>query len=227
MDEARLIHIAAGTLSIAAGATALIARKGAPAHRAAGAHFVVAMIGMATTAAIIGKKDAGNIVAGALTIYSVLTGWATARRGEKTAGRFEGVAGLVALSCALGGYWSAYLIATGAKAADNPYIVTATIIISTVMALAAIGDFSVVLRRGLAGRQRIARHLWRMCFGLVIAVGSFAAQGARVLPDWFPGGPAILASLGVVIATMAFWLARVFFTGWLAHPARPLSTGKE
>jgi len=225
MDEARLIHIAAGTLSIAAGATALIARKGATAHRAAGSVFVIAMIAMATTAAIIGAKDGGNIVAGALTIYAVATGWATARRRDKTAGLFEAAAGLVALACALGGYWSAYLISVGAKAADNPYIVTATIILSSVMALAAIGDFSVVLRRGLSGRQRIARHLWRMCFGLVIAVGSFAAQGARVLPDWFPGGQAILASLGLVIATMAFWLVRVIFTGWLEQPARPFSKG--
>lgn len=173
------------------------------------------------TAAVIGAKDAGNFVAGALTIYAVATGWATARHQEKTAGLFEGVAGVIALACALGGYWSAYLISVGAKAADNPYIVTATIIISSVMALAALGDFSVVLRRGLSGRQRIARHLWRVCFGLVIAVGSFAAQGARILPDWFPGGQAILASLGLVIATMAFWLVRVLFTGWLPHRARP------
>lgn len=221
MEEARLIHIAAGTLSVVAGATALTARKGALAHRAAGSVFVIAMIAMSTTAAIIGAKDAGNAVAGALTIYAVATGWATTRRKEKTAGLFEGVAGVVAFACALGGYWSAWLIAAGAKAADNPYIVTATIILSSVMALAAIGDFSVVLRRGLSGRQRIARHLWRMCFGLVIAVGSFAAQGASILPDWFPGGQAILVSLGIVIATMAFWLARVFFTGWLQHPARP------
>jgi len=44
-----------------------------------------------------------------------------------------------------------------------------------------IGAF-VILRGGLVGAQRVARHLWRMCFGLFIAVGSFAAQGSTVLP---------------------------------------------
>ena len=43
----------------------------------------------------------------------------------------------------------------------------------SVMLLAAAGDLRMLLRSGLFGAQRIARHLWRMCFGLFIAAGSF------------------------------------------------------
>jgi hypothetical protein len=31
----------------------------------------------------------------------------------------------------------------------------------------------MLLRGGVVGTQRVARHLWRMCFGLFIAAGSF------------------------------------------------------
>ncbi len=59
---------------------------------------------------------------------------------------------------------------------------------------------SVVMRHGLSGAQRLARHLWRMCFGLLIAVGSFAAQGAEVLPRAVPRGPLLLGAMGLVLA---------------------------
>jgi hypothetical protein len=215
------IHIAAGTLSVLAGAAALLLRKGGKAHRAAGSVFVVSMTTMAVTAALVGMDDPGNAVAGTLTIYMVVTAWMTARRKDKGAGVFEIAAFVAALACAIGGYWSAYLIASGAKQADNPYIVFATLFISSVMALAALGDFSVVLRRGLSGAQRIARHLWRMCFGLLIAVGSFAAQGAEALPPALPRGELLLASMAVVLLAMAYWSVRVLFTGWFRRTQNP------
>ncbi|NWG91891.1 MAG: hypothetical protein HXY21_05215 [Parvularculaceae bacterium] len=223
IEKTLLVHIAAGTLSVAAGAMALAFQKGETAHRAAGCVFVAAMPTMAVSAAIVGRDDFANTIAAVLTIYAVATGWTAARRKEKTASAFEIAAAAVAAACATGGYVSAYLISSGAKAAANPYIVVAQLILSTVLALAALGDLSVFIRGGIAGRQRIARHLWRMCLGLVIAVGSFAAQGAQALPQWIPGGQLILFALAVVVTTMAFWLVRVLFTGWLTKPAR-LST---
>jgi len=42
-----------------------------------------------------------------------------------------------------------------------------------VVLLAAAGDLRMLMRGGVFGRQRILRHLWRMCFGLFIATGSF------------------------------------------------------
>lgn len=47
----------------------------------------------------------------------------------------------------------------------------------SVMLLAAAGDVRMLLGRGVFGKQRIARHLWRMCFGLFIASGSFFLGG--------------------------------------------------
>jgi len=41
------------------------------------------------------------------------------------------------------------------------------------MLLAAAGDVRMLVRGRVLGAKRIARHLWRMCFGLFIAAGSF------------------------------------------------------
>jgi hypothetical protein len=43
----------------------------------------------------------------------------------------------------------------------------------SVMLLAAAGDVRILVGGGVIGAKRIAPHLWRMCFGLFIAAGSF------------------------------------------------------
>jgi hypothetical protein len=87
------------------------------------------------------------------------------------------------------------------------------------MTLAAFADLSVIWRGGLKGAERIARHLWRMCFGLFIAVGSFAAQGSGVLPPAVRA-PVLIASIVVVLAVMIFWLVRVLLTNWYRRAER-------
>ena len=44
-----------------------------------------------------------------------------------------------------------------------------TFFMGSVCLLAAIGDVRMLLKRGVLGAKRVARHLWRMCFGLFIA----------------------------------------------------------
>jgi hypothetical protein len=65
-------------------------------------------------------------------------------------------------------------------------------VLATVLFLAAIGDLRV-MRFGMpGGGSRLARHLWRMCFALFIAAGSFfliRARVARILPEPFTTGP--------------------------------------
>ncbi len=88
------------------------------------------MIVLSLTAAALGR-DIGNIVAGGMTIYFVATGRVAARRGDKHSSRFELLASLVVLTFAAGGFWSPHLIATGARAAANPYILHANLFVSS------------------------------------------------------------------------------------------------
>src|SRR5688572_21050387 len=77
------IHITAGLLALIAGAIALYATKGSPLHRRAGMVFVVAMLTMSSTGALMAlfaKPNAVNVMAGSMTFYLVSTGVLAVKR---------------------------------------------------------------------------------------------------------------------------------------------------
>lgn len=216
------VHVGMGTLGVLTGAAALTLRKGSGPHRAVGTVFVLSMVVMAATASILEtmKPEPGSVVGGLMTIYFIMTAWMSGRRKDGEAGAFEIVASIAALALAAAFAFSAYALATGAAKPPNPVFPYVLYGISGAMALAAAADIRVVLRGGLAGAQRIARHLWRMCFGLFIAVGSFAAQGAKVLPPGV-GLQVLLASMALILGLMLYWLIRVRFTSWYERTGQP------
>jgi hypothetical protein len=63
-------------------------------------------------------------------------------------------------------------------------------ILGSVATLAALLDVSVIARRGLAGRQRIARRLWRMLLGFFVAAGSFFPGQIHLFPELIQKRPA-------------------------------------
>jgi hypothetical protein len=212
------VHIVMGTLGVLTGVAALTFRKGSGPHRVAGTVFVLAMLFMAATASVLEtmKPVPGSVVGGLITIYFIATAWVSGHRKDGETGTFEIVAFLAALALAAVIALGAYMLATGVTKAPNPVFPYVLYGISGAMALAAIGDLSVIWRSGLAGAQRIARHLWRMCFGLFIAVGSFAAQGAKALPPGV-GLRVLLASMAVILGLMLYWLMRVLLTNWYSR----------
>src|SRR5207248_67384 len=91
--------------------------------------------------------------------------------------------------------------------------------IAIVMMLAAMGDVRV-LRSGMPrGGPRLARHLWRMCFALFIAAGSFfsiRARVAKILPEPFTTAPMRALPILLVFGAMLYWLWKVGRRGRLA-----------
>ena len=63
------------------------------------------------------------------------------------------------------------------------------------------GDLRMIRAGGVQGAPRFARHLWRMCFALFIATGSFFLGQAKVIPKPIRVIPllAILALLPLVL----------------------------
>jgi hypothetical protein len=99
-----------------------------------------------------------------------------------------------------------------------------TFFMGSVMLLAAAGDVRMLVRGGVFGAKRIARHLWRMCFGLFIAAGSFflgpSNRPLRLLSAVRLGQhlpPALFSTSLYLILTilplilLIFWLIRVRF----------------
>jgi hypothetical protein len=210
------VHIGMGTLGALSGAAALVFRKGSGPHRVAGTVFVLAMLFMAASASVLAamKSLPDMVIGGLMTIYLIATAWMAGHRKDDEIGAFETVSLIAAVVLGMGIFTFALLAATGVVKVKNPYIAIAYYSFSGIMALAAVADLSVILRRGISGAQRIARHLWRMCLGLIIAVGSFAAQGSKALPPAVRDSQVLFASMIVVLIVMLYWLTRVLFTNW-------------
>jgi len=86
---------------------------------------------------------------------------------------------------------------------------------TTVLAIAAISDAKMVLAGGISGPARIARHLWRMCLGLMLAAGSAFTNGLpRLLPGPHHVPAAFFLPQFLPLGLLIFWMIRVRFTGW-------------
>jgi len=213
------IHIAAGGLAIVLGAVALVVKKGGNLHRKSGLLFVYAMLVMGATASILAflrSPTDGNVFTGLMTAYFVGTALTTVRPVSPWTRRINAVALTVVVLLALG------TLVNGVKAFNNPHlspggvpfrtIGVMSFVLATVMTLAAAGDVRV-LRSGMPrGGPRLARHLWRMCFALFIAAGSFFSireRVAKILPEPFTSGPMRTLPILLVFGAMFYWLWKV------------------
>ena len=200
------IHIAAGGLALVLGAVALLVKKGGTIHRRSGLLFVYAMLVMGTTAAFLGN------VGGLMAVYFVVTALTTVRPVSPWTRRINVAALALAVGLAL------LDILGGVKAFNSPRGVLNGVpfamlfFIATVMILAAAGDVRI-MRFGMPrGGPRLARHLWRMCFALFIAAGSFFSireRVAKILPEPFTTGPMRALPILLIFGAMFYWLWRV------------------
>jgi uncharacterized membrane protein len=231
------IHIAAGGLAIVLGAIALLVKKGGTIHRRSGLLFVCSMLVLGTTAALLGFRKSptdGNIFGGLMTVYFAGTALITVRPVSSWTLRTNVAALIVAVGLAL------VDIAGGVKAFNSPRGLLNGVpfvmhfFIAGVMILAAIGDVRI-LRFGMPrGGPRLARHLWRMCFALFIAAGSFFSvreRVAKILPEPFTTAPMRALPILLVFGAMFYWLWRIrsrrTLPVLLQHDSMPLTTRAE
>jgi len=177
-------HILAGTVGLLSGTFAIAVRKGSRPHRASGNIFTVAMLTLAASAFCLAimKSQHGNIIGSIITFYMITTAWLAGRR--RSIGRLD----LAALLIGAGG--AAAIVTLGVWTLHHPdkdAPATMCFFMAGVLLLATTGDIRMIARGGIAGRQRITRHLWRMCFGLFIATGSFFLGQQQVFPAFLRG----------------------------------------
>src|SRR5688572_28632230 len=219
------IHIAAGGLAIILGAVALSVKKGGTIHRRSGLLFVYAMLVMGVSASILsvlkGRAD-GNVLAAVLTAYFVGTALTTVRPVSSWTRRINAVAMTVAIVLGVGCVFrGAMMINTPGldlNGVPNQTAGMMSLIIGVLLVMAAAGDVRI-MRFGMPrGGPRLARHLWRMCFALFIAAGSFFSiqeRVAKILPEPFTTGPMRTLPIVLLFGTMSYWL-------WRLRGRRPL-----
>jgi hypothetical protein len=215
------VHIIAGSIAIVAGFISVFALKGAKLHRKSGTIFVYSMLVLGFTGAVMAffKNQTGNVIGGVLTVYLVTTALLTVRdRGERP--RSIDVAAMV-LAAILGAFCIkvAYDGMNSASGTVNGVPPGMIFFFGGVSLLAAVGDLRVIRAGGIQGAHRVARHLWRMCFSLFIASGSFFLGQAQVIPKPIRIFPLLAIPALLPLVLMLYWLARVLFTKWYRRRA--------
>ncbi len=222
-----IVHILGGSLGLLSGTAAMTFRKGSPRHVLAGRVFVASMLIMGVFAVYLAitRHQPSNIGGGFLTVYLIGTAWLTARRRDGETSRFDWVVLLIPLAIGIFLWMNGIKVLRSGASSQGGVPVGMMFFMGSVCLLAAAGDVRMLVRGGVAGAKRIARHLWRMCFGLFIASGSFflgpSNRPLRLLSSVGVGkylSPALFSTTLYLILTLLplilliFWLVRVPFT---------------
>jgi len=232
------VHIAGGIVGMLTGTAALIFRKGGRWHVLAGRVFVASMLIMSAFAVYpaVLKHQPGNIGGGILTFYLILTAWLTARRRDGQTSAYDWALLLIPLALGTLTWMSGLQKLRSPVPPEDGVPAGMNFFMGTVMLLAGAGDLRMLLGGGVAGAKRVVRHLWRMCFGLFIAAGSFflgpSNRPLRLLSALGLGqhrSPALFGTtlylfLSVLpLILLIFWVFRV----WLSSTYRRKPTAPQ
>jgi hypothetical protein len=209
-------HIAMGTVGLLSGALAMAVRKGSRLHRAAGNVFFVSMLATAASAVYAGieKPYRPAIGEGVLAFYWIASGWLTAKRKDAQLGRAEYGILLLALATV------AVNVILGVQARNSPNGLLDGIpaafyfFFAGIAALGAVFDVRMIIRRGLSGARRIARHLLRMSAGLTLAAANLFIGNSQVFPAALRDANVLFVPVMLALGLLIFWFIRVRFTGW-------------
>jgi uncharacterized membrane protein len=209
------IHVVAGGLAIVLGAVALLSSKGATLHRRSGLLFVYAMLTMGISGSVLALRQSltnANVLGGFMSAYFVITALTTVRPVSSWTRRLNSVALAVAIALALFeiGLGFSALASPRGTIDGVPYFML--FFLATITTIAAGGDVRVMRSGPLRGAPRLQRHLWRMCFALFIAAGSFfsiRARVAKILPEPFLSAPMRALPVALVFVAMFYWLWRL------------------
>ncbi|HEX8838508.1 MAG TPA: hypothetical protein VF748_16310 [Candidatus Acidoferrum sp.] len=222
-----LVHICGGTVGLLSGTAAMSFRKGSPRHVLAGKIFVASMLTMAIGAVYLGivRHQPNNVGGGIFTFYLILTAWLTARHADGETSKLDWAALLIPLVLGILTWKNGVGVVRSGASSQAGVPVGMIFFMGSVELLAAAGDVRMLIRGGVLGARRISRHLWRMCFGLFIASGSFflgpSNRPWRLLSNLGLGQhlPQALFSTGLYLVLtilplvlLIFWLLRVRFS---------------
>jgi peptidoglycan/LPS O-acetylase OafA/YrhL len=155
------------------------------------------------------KPERVSVIAVLLTFYLVVTALLTFRRRAQGFNWIGAGAMIFALIVSL---LSIAVAIQGLNSNDG--LTPIAFIFGMVALLAALGDARLLLTPNIQWTQRIARHLWRMCFALWIAAASFFLGQSDEFPEALRIMPLLGTPVLLVLLLMFYWLIRVLFRQW-------------
>ena len=210
-DLALVLHIGGGTLGMISGSAAMVLKKGGRLHRLAGNIFFGAMVTMAVVGSAVSPliHQPVNLFGGLLALYLVITGWTAVRQAKAGISRVE----IAAVSMPMGLAAGIMIISVAQMRGQTDLLdgvpAPAPYILASIAGLAGALDLRVILKRGIVGGQRLARHLWRLCAALLIADVSFFLGQPQVFPLGLRGSSILFLPEIFTLGIMIYWLVRV------------------
>ena len=206
-----LVHFVAGLIGIVTGALALSVAKGGRLHKQVGLAFTYAMGAAGLLASVIAAYEGKTsmIIGGASVVYFVLTATTTVRPVWRAGGAIDSLLMMLALLAAAFTLRDGIVVWGLPRHAREGVPAGMVFFLGSIYLLAGIGDFRTIRAGGLTGSRRLARHLWRMCFALFVATGSFFLGQMKFIPEPIRILP-LLFLLGVgPLLVLLYWMWRV------------------
>ena len=207
-----IFHIIAGGIVLLCGVIALFANKGLNLHKCSGNVFFIAMVITSISAAYLEFQLGDVPIMGTLSLYFTYTSWLTVKRKAKTVGKLEYGGFLLITVIALTFYKMGWDIVYNGQKLEGTLPIEGYFIFGTFAAFAAILDLILIIRGGVTGAHRIARHLWRMCIALLMALLSFLDQD--IFPETIVNAGLLWVPVVMLLLTMIYWLCRLPFYHW-------------
>jgi hypothetical protein len=183
--------------------------------------FVYGMLALSITGTVMAvmKSQRGNIIGGLIAFYMVTTGLLTFRRRDEKSLWIDSSAMVLGIAIGIRSLGLGFEVANSPSGRINGVPPAPLFVFGAVALLAGLGDIRMILSRGLQGRHRLVRHLWRMCFSLFIASGSFFLGQAKVFPKSMRIYPLLAIPAFLPLVFMVYWVVRVSLTKWRPRTA--------
>ena len=204
-------HFGSALIALVAGTIALVVAKGGKLHKKSGMVFTIAMGAAGALAIPIAAYEGniGSVVGGILVVYFVYTAMTAVKPMPGSGGVVDVALMTLAFAIAAVSYWYGFVAWTRPGRALNGVPAVMRLFLATVLLLAAIGDLRAIRAGGLRGPRRLARHLWRMCFALFIATGSFFIGQMKFVPAPIRIIPVLIALGFAPLFVLLYWMWRV------------------
>lgn len=223
-----IFHITGGIMGLLSGAAAMSFRKGSERHRVAGEVFVISMLVMGGCGFLLAllKRQTGNVFGGLLTLYMIMTAWLTARRRPNQTGVFDWLTMVLGLAIGATLLNLGMLVVTGRSTSQPGVPEGMYFVLGSIPILGGAGDLRMLARGGVSGTQRVRRHLWRMCFGLFIATGSFFLGQQQVFPAAIRKQYLLVPLAILPLVLLVYWLLHVSLKRRTNNPSAQLEVAK-
>ncbi|MFT5674548.1 MAG: purine-cytosine permease-like protein [Paraglaciecola sp.] len=70
----------------------------------------------------------------------------------------------------------------------------------------------MIFQGGIEGAPRMTRHIWRMCFALLLATVSFFLRQMQVFPEFLQKIQILIIPVLIVLISLLFWVYQSLFT---------------